>query len=223
MRTGRPSDAKGMNMFGKRKGPGRSDKPQSLAADEAESGGADEAAGSRPEAAGAKPGPGVAGLKAPPRRSDPRGGGSIEGRKLVVGREICLSGEIKTCETLVVEGRVEADLNDSQSLEISEPGLFKGHATVEVCEVHGSFEGELTVTGCLLIRSTGRVSGKIRYADIEIARGGRLTGDIAALEASLEGRLRGEGPKLAHSSDAPETSEGDSEATPAKTSRSRAG
>ena len=125
----------------------------------------------------------------------------------MVGREICLSGEIKTCEKLVVEGRVEADLNDSQSLEISEPGLFKGHATVEDCEVYGTFEGDLTVTGCLLIRSTGHVSGKIRYADIEIARGGRLTGDIGVLEASLKGRVRGEGPKLAHSSDAPERAE----------------
>ncbi len=210
-------------MFGKRKGPDQSGEPETLTAGEAESGAADKAAVSRPEAAGTKPGLGIAGLKAPPRRNDPRGGGNIEGRKLVVGREICLSGEIKTCETLVVEGRVEADLNDSQSLEISEPGLFKGHATVEVCEVYGSFEGELTVTGCLLIRSTGRVSGKIRYADIEIARGGRLTGDIAALEVSLEGRLRGEGPKLAHSSDAPETSGDEPGASPAKTSRSRAG
>jgi len=126
----------------------------------------------------------------------------VEGRKLVVGREICLSGEIKTCETLVVEGRVEADLNDSQSLEISEPGLFKGQAIVEECIVHGTFEGDLTVTGRLVIHPGGRVIGKIRYADIEILKGGRLSGDVDVLEASFRARLQGEGPKLAHSSDA---------------------
>ncbi|HIC82521.1 MAG TPA: polymer-forming cytoskeletal protein [Kiloniellaceae bacterium] len=146
------------------------------------------------------------GLKSPaPRRPEPRvpaAPSAVEGRKLVVGREICLSGEIKTCETLVVEGRVEADLNDSQSLEISEPGLFKGQAIVEECIVHGTFEGDLTVTGRLVIHPGGRVIGKIRYADIEILKGGRLSGDVDVLEASFRARLQGEGPKLAHSSDA---------------------
>ncbi len=145
------------------------------------------------------------GLKAAPRRPEPRvpaAPSAVEGRKLVVGREICLSGEIKTCETLVVEGRVEADLNDSQSLEISEPGLFKGQAIVEECIVHGTFEGDLTVTGRLVIHPGGRVIGKIRYADIEILKGGRLSGDVDVLEASFRSRLQGEGPKLAHSSDA---------------------
>ncbi len=184
-------------MFGKRKGTGPASPQETPKID-----GVDEdAADTRANAGEGKATLGIAGIKAPPRRPDPRNPNSVEGRKLVVGREICLSGEIKTCEKLIVEGRVEADLNDSQSLEISEPGLFKGHATVEDCEVHGTFEGDLTVTGCLLIRPTGRVSGRIRYADIEIAKGGRLTGDIAVLETALEGRLRGDGPKLAHSSD----------------------
>ncbi|GAB4362330.1 MAG: hypothetical protein Kow00114_17460 [Kiloniellaceae bacterium] len=135
---------------------------------------------------------------AKPRRAEGRLAPAVEGRKLVVGREICLSGEIKTCEKLVVEGQVEADLRDSHSLEISEPGLFKGHATVEDCEISGTFEGELIVTGLLVITPTGRVSGKIRYADMEIARGARLSGDIDALDEATLRRLRGDGPKLAH-------------------------
>lgn len=162
------------------------------------------------------------GLKAAPRRPEPRvpaAPSAVEGRKLVVGREICLSGEIKTCETLVVEGRVEADLNDSQSLEISEPGLFKGQAIVEECIVHGTFEGDLTVTGRLVIHPGGRVIGKIRYADIEILKGGRLSGDVDVLEASFRARLQGEGPKLAHSSDAAPSGD----ASQAGTSQSQAG
>ncbi len=191
-------------MFGKRNSPSPASPQESPKESPKIDIAGEESAGGRASAGEGKTALNIAGIKAPPRRPDPRNPGSVEGRKLVVGREICLSGEIKTCEKLVVEGRVEADLNDSQSLEISEPGLFKGHATVEDCEVHGTFEGELTVTGCLLIHPTGRVSGKIRYADMEIAKGGRLTGDIDVLETSLEGRLRGEGPKLAHSSDDPE-------------------
>src|SRR3546814_15600099 len=95
----------------------------------------------------------------------------------------------RSCEKLVVEGKVEADLRDSHSLEISEPGLFKGNATVEDCEISGTFEGELTVTGLLAVLPTGRVSGKIRYAEIELSRGARLSGDGDVLdEASSEAR-----------------------------------
>lgn len=205
-------------MFGKRKGPTSPSEPAApqLADAGAQPGG--EEILSRPQTgmstgtSSAKPTPlgngGTAG-KAPARRPEGRLPSGVEGRKLVVGREICLAGEIKTCEKLVVEGKVEADLSDSHSLEISEPGLFKGNATVEDCEVSGTFEGELTVTGTLAITPTGRVSGKIRYAELEMARGARLSGDIDSLDGAAhgsDGRLdgrpaRGEGPKLAHAND----------------------
>jgi cytoskeletal protein CcmA (bactofilin family) len=148
--------------------------------------------------AGSAPAP-----KPAPRRAEGRPASAIEGRKLVVGREICLSGEIKTCEKLVVEGKVEADLRDSHSLEISEPGLFKGNATVEDCEISGTFEGDLTVTGLLMVLPTGRVSGRIRYAEMELSRGATLSGDIDVLDEAALHRARGEGPKLAHDNSTP--------------------
>ena len=40
-----------------------------------------------------------------------------ETKKLVVGREISLNGEITACDTLVVEGRVEATLENSDLLK----------------------------------------------------------------------------------------------------------
>ena len=53
------------------------------------------------------------------------GGTGEEAKKLFVGKEINLSGEIRECETLVVEGTVEAALSDARSIEILESGLFK--------------------------------------------------------------------------------------------------
>ncbi len=41
-----------------------------------------------------------------------------EHKKLIVGRDISLNGEIRTCDTLVVEGRVEAVLQDCKNIEI---------------------------------------------------------------------------------------------------------
>ncbi|MEO3427783.1 polymer-forming cytoskeletal protein [Pelagibius sp. CAU 1746] len=206
-------------MFGKRKGPTSPSEPaapnlaeagvppggeETLARPQTGLSNAAAAVKSTPPGSG---GAGGSGGKAPARRPEGRLPSGVEGRKLVVGREICLAGEIKTCEKLVVEGKVEADLSDSHSLEISEPGLFKGNAKVEDCEVSGTFEGELTVTGTLSITPTGRVSGKIRYAELEMARGARLSGDIDSLDGAVQvGRLdgrpaHGEGPKLAHAND----------------------
>jgi cytoskeletal protein CcmA (bactofilin family) len=99
-----------------------------------------------------------------------------EGRKMVVGREICLSGEIKSCDTLVVEGRVEADLKDCRTLLVLASGVVKGNATVERCEISGLFEGDLTARQHLLLRATGRIIGSVTYDQLEVERGGSITG-----------------------------------------------
>ena len=101
-------------------------------------------------------------------------------RTLIVGREISLSGEINSCNKLVVEGSVEANLQNCREVDISETGLFKGSASIDEAEVRGRFEGNLTVRKRLLIRSTGKVTGTIRYGQIEIECGGQISGDIQA-------------------------------------------
>lgn len=104
--------------------------------------------------------------------------------KLTVGPHIRLKGvEITDCDTLFVEGTVEATM-DSRVMEIAEPGSFKGSAEIDVAEIHGQFEGTLTVRQRLVIHPTGRVSGTVRYGKITIAEGGQLSGDIGLLGAA---------------------------------------
>lgn len=99
-------------------------------------------------------------------------------RQLTVGREISLSGEIASCDTLIVEGSVEANLQNCRDVDIAETGLFKGSAEIDNADVRGTFEGNLIVRKRLLIRSTGVVSGTIRYGQIEIELGGQVSGDV---------------------------------------------
>jgi cytoskeletal protein CcmA (bactofilin family) len=104
--------------------------------------------------------------------------------KLIVGPDIKLKGvEITDCDTLVVEGRVEAAM-DSRVIQISENGVFVGKVGIDVAEIRGRFEGELTARKQLVIRATGRVSGKIRYGKVTIEEGGELSGDVSALAAT---------------------------------------
>lgn len=102
----------------------------------------------------------------------------VESKKLIVGREIVLSGQITSCERLVVEGRVEASLTESRLIEIAESGHFKGSAEIETADIAGRYEGTLTVRERLFIRSTGKISGKITYGQIEIEPGGEISGEV---------------------------------------------
>jgi cytoskeletal protein CcmA (bactofilin family) len=117
----------------------------------------------------------------PRRTAEPRPSAEADGRKLHVGREISLTGEIKACERLVVEGTVEASLTNSRVLEITATGVFKGSAEVDTAEVSGRFEGDLSVRDRLYVRCGGRVSGNIQYAEIQIERGGIIAGTVDVL------------------------------------------
>lgn len=102
-----------------------------------------------------------------------------DGNKLIVGPNIKLKGsEITDCEILVVEGRVEASMN-SRDIRIAEGGVFSGKADIDVAEVRGTFEGELTARKRLVVYATGRVSGTIRYGALMVEEGGCISGNMA--------------------------------------------
>ena len=107
--------------------------------------------------------------------------------KLIVGPDIKMKGvEITDCDTLVVEGRIEATL-DSRVLQIAQNGMFCGTVAVDTAEIHGKLEGELTVRKQLVIHATGKVTGKIRYAKIKVEEGAELAGEISMMERGPQG------------------------------------
>jgi cytoskeletal protein CcmA (bactofilin family) len=109
--------------------------------------------------------------------------------KLIVGPDIKMKGvEVTDCDTLVVEGRIEATL-DSRVLQIAQNGIFCGTVAVDTAEIHGKLEGELTVRKQLTIHATGKVSGKIRYAKIKVEEGAELAGEISMMERGPQGVL----------------------------------
>jgi len=137
-------------------------------------------AGPRPApAAPATPAPAPAPATAPAQAADD-GAGS----KLIVGPNIKLKGvEIDDCDTLVVEGRVEATMV-SRAIQIAENGAFNGKVDVDVAEIRGAFQGEMTARKKLVIHASGRVSGKIRYGKMLVQEGGEMSGDIGALSST---------------------------------------
>jgi cytoskeletal protein CcmA (bactofilin family) len=72
---------------------------------------------------------------------------------------------------------------DSRLLRIAENGSFAGKVSIDIAEIHGVFEGELTARSQLVIHSTGRVSGTIRFGKLVVAEGGELNGEISVITA----------------------------------------
>jgi len=107
-----------------------------------------------------------------------------ESKKLIVGRDIRLNGEITSCEHLVVEGSVEAMLGDGKMVDIAETGTFRGSVECETAQIRGRFDGDLTCNERLVVHSTGKVVGKVRYRQLEVERGGEISGDMQTIGAS---------------------------------------
>lgn len=137
---------------------------------------------SRPETSRRLPEMPGGAARRPDQRSDD------DGKKLIVGREIVLNGEINSCDRLVVEGRVEANMKDCREIEIAETGTFKGQAEIDRADISGRFEGDLTAREHLVVRSTGRITGKVRFGELEIERGGQIVGDVQVFEEGASAR-----------------------------------
>ena len=100
-------------------------------------------------------------------------------RRMVVGRGINVQGNVADCDHLVVEGNVEAEGFKARRMDIAEPGLFNGSAIIEDAIIAGRFEGNLTVTGRLVVRATGRIKGEVTYGSLEVEAGASIEGKIA--------------------------------------------
>jgi cytoskeletal protein CcmA (bactofilin family) len=99
-------------------------------------------------------------------------------RTLIIGPGVSVKGEITSCNRLIVEGKIEAKLADCPNVIIKQGGVFNGESTTQEADVQGCFDGNLVVRGRLLVRATGTVAGKIAYGEIEIERGGKISGEI---------------------------------------------
>ena len=96
-------------------------------------------------------------------------------------------GTFQVLGMLVAQGayKLKAFELSSYVIGVANDEYVMGRPKIDEIEVRGRFEGTLTVRKRLLIRASGKVSGTIRYGQIEIECGGQIAGDIQAGENSL--------------------------------------
>ena len=113
-------------------------------------------------------------LAAPPS-ADPIAGAE---HRLVVGKKVRFGTEIAGCELINIAGEVEANFT-GRHLNVAKTGIFRGTASVETAEIYGHAEGEIVVSGALVLRSGAHLGGTVTYGSIEIEPGATIEGTVA--------------------------------------------
>ena len=130
--------------------------------------------------------------------------------RTVIGPETVVSGEIRSGQDLVVQGRVEGSLRVDAVLFIEEGGAAEAEVTANHVVVAGNFNGALTATDALEIAETGRIEGSVAAPRMVVADGAlvnaeiRMSGDAGdvrgdAAGASAETRQAGAGERTVYS------------------------
>jgi cytoskeletal protein CcmA (bactofilin family) len=157
-----------------------------------------------------------ANVAAPAAAAQPVAKAEVE-RRLVIGQGISMSGQIESCDYLLVEGTIEAALKGARLLEISESGNFYGTVEINEATIAGRFEGDLTVNGRLTVKSGGVIMGSIAYKELEIEAGAVIDGKLSPLRAagdttekkSVRAKAAGSAPSKASKTDAPQPANND--------------
>jgi cytoskeletal protein CcmA (bactofilin family) len=68
-------------------------------------------------------------------------------------------------------------------LLVGPQGSLSGQVSVRTADVHGRTYDTLSASEFLCVRSTGVVSGKAHYGEIEIEKGGVIQGSIGPVSA----------------------------------------
>ncbi len=98
----------------------------------------------------------------------------------VIGETILVTGSLRGDENLTVLGRVEGQVNLSQTLLVAEGGIVKAEVAVHNAVVSGIVVGNVTAADCVHITATGKVLGDVRGKRVILDTGGRINGAIEA-------------------------------------------
>jgi cytoskeletal protein CcmA (bactofilin family) len=98
-----------------------------------------------------------------------------EKNAVYIGEGVRVTGVITAEDTVVVDGIVEGEIA-CERLVIGPTGIVQGTVAVTDADIHGKVGTEITVKQLLIVRATGRVEGKWGYGEIEVEKGGVLSG-----------------------------------------------
>lgn len=120
-----------------------------------------------------------------------RGKSVAESGVLVITEDTVIRGvrELRNCRQLEVFGYLEGDVA-AKSVLVHKNGRLFGKLKSENAEIHGTLQGEVVVKNLIDIRSSGNVSGNVRYGKLALEVGGNLSAEVRNVPPILSGDLQ---------------------------------
>ena len=97
-----------------------------------------------------------------------------------IGSGVSVNGEINAPNEVIVNGKHTGKVAAGK-ISVKNGGGVDGETAVETADIEGNYDGNLQVAGTLSVSSSGVAKGEIRYKDLEIALGGKISGTIAEM------------------------------------------
>jgi cytoskeletal protein CcmA (bactofilin family) len=108
--------------------------------------------------------------------------------ELIVREDMILRGEVRNARQMEVYGYVEGDVA-AQSLLVHQGGRCFGTIKTDEAEVHGTVQGEVVVKHLINIRSSGSVTGNVRYGQLAMEIGANLSAEVRNVPPTVAGDL----------------------------------
>ncbi len=109
---------------------------------------------------------------------------------LIVTEDTVIRGvtEMRNCRQLEVHGYVEGEVS-ARSVLVHKTGRLFGTIKTDTAEIHGTVQGDVVVKNLIDIRSSGDVSGNIKYGKLALEMGGNLSAEVRNVPPSVGGDL----------------------------------
>jgi len=109
----------------------------------------------------------------------------VEPDTLYVGEGVCVKGDLSVPGVIVVDGQVEGNVT-ARAVWVSPTGSIKGTIAATEAEIHGTISENIAVKQLLVVRPTGRVTGDVRYGELQLEKGAVISGTLACMSAQEE-------------------------------------
>lgn len=114
--------------------------------------------------------------------------------KSIIASETFFQGTIRTNGSLIVDGKVEGNIYDSNHVVIGDQGQIQGDIVSETVIVGGKVIGNIQAAKMVQILTKGQVLGDIRTKSLHIEDGAVFDGTCTMnVEASGQERTHGNG------------------------------
>ena len=96
---------------------------------------------------------------------------------ITIGQGVTFVGSISARGKAFINGSVTGEIS-VDDLQVAEYGVIKGKTKSREMSVHGQIHDDVSCAEHVLVHSTGLINGKLIYGELEIQKGGRVTGSM---------------------------------------------